>query len=336
MRSLLFLLSAPLILAQNLAQNAPPPIAVYLALTPRQTTEIARNLLDYGAYLNQAGKRSLTVWREIAEERRREPLDPLALGLRFAELVTIKRETAERERAVTARQLALLTPDQSTRLQNLIEADRLSNQLAPEAHRLLLMPVRFGLQPFPDLSLLPANVPPAPPRQPAARRAAEDPTSLERFLELSPEQITRYRANQDAYSSAVAPEHQTTAWSESCSALADSPLNPLRIGLAVARVYADLRAVRERGLTLVAANRALLTPPQLERLGLLEQASELWPVVSTAAAQGFLESAGGPGPFLFTLDVTPENGFRPTDLPIFTEPFYNLLDSTDCTGVPPR
>lgn len=332
MRPLFILLAA----AALLAQNSPPPIAGYLALTPGQTAEMAQNLLDYREYLNRTGERSFLVWQEIAEERRREPIDPLALGLRFAELVTLKRETAERERAVTARQRALLTPEQTIRLQNLIEADRLSNQLAPDARGLFLMPVRFGPQPFPDLSLLPANVPPAPTRKPAARRAAEDPTSLERFLELTPEQITRYRANQAAYSSAVAPDNQTAAWDESCSAMAASPLNPLRIGLAVARVYADLRAVRERGLALVAANRALLTPPQQQRLRLLEQASELWPVVSTAAAQGFLESAGGAGPFLFTLDVTPENGFRPTELPPFTEPFYHVLDSPECTGVPPR
>lgn len=63
----------------------------------------------------------------MAEEISGEGATPLALGLRYAELETIRRETVDRERALLAGHQSLLAPSQMARLQTLAEARRLTS-----------------------------------------------------------------------------------------------------------------------------------------------------------------------------------------------------------------
>lgn len=128
MRSLLVfvLLLAGVASAQDGLLPGPvsPELRRYLELTDAQVTRIQRLNAQLASY--RAGKaiRQATVLRELAEEMRRDPLDPTAIGLRHVELESIRREIeAEQTKTVEAIQ-ALLTPVQRTRLDGLAQVLR--------------------------------------------------------------------------------------------------------------------------------------------------------------------------------------------------------------------
>lgn len=117
---------------QALAQMPPvnPPVvtlpfarlARYLSLTPQQVADLTRVNAELQRFLSQKQARAAVVRREIAEETRRETVDPLALGLRYAELEAICRESREKERSTMREARALLQRQQLEKLAVLEQA----------------------------------------------------------------------------------------------------------------------------------------------------------------------------------------------------------------------
>ena len=73
----------------------------------------------------QRSQRMYEVQSEIADETARSPLDPGALGVRYAEVEAIRREIVERSKKLVAENVALLTPAQTIKLKALEEALKL-------------------------------------------------------------------------------------------------------------------------------------------------------------------------------------------------------------------
>lgn len=71
------------------------------------------------------GGRPRAVLAELQEELRKESLDPMALGVRFAEVETLRRKIGELRASLSARNREVLTPAQQGRLDSLVEAARL-------------------------------------------------------------------------------------------------------------------------------------------------------------------------------------------------------------------
>lgn len=94
----------------------------YLSLTAQQTADLVRVNAELQRFLNQKQARATVVRREIAEETRRETVDPLALGLRYAELEAICRESREKERSTIREARALLQAPQLEKLAVLEQA----------------------------------------------------------------------------------------------------------------------------------------------------------------------------------------------------------------------
>jgi hypothetical protein len=65
------------------------------------------------------------VQGEIGEETAKDPLNPGALGVRYAEVEAIRREIAERNKKLIADNLAVLTSAQALKLKALEEALKL-------------------------------------------------------------------------------------------------------------------------------------------------------------------------------------------------------------------
>lgn len=97
-----------------------PGLVKYLGLSDAQDARI-RELNRYGDALG----RMFTVTKEIVEETGREPVDPEALGVRYAELEALRRGMTERRRETQGAILAVLTPTQRVKFEALQEAARL-------------------------------------------------------------------------------------------------------------------------------------------------------------------------------------------------------------------
>ena len=66
-------------------QPAFQQVKAYLGLTDAQVSQIVLNLNDYGRLVAQRQQRMFQVQSEIQVETARSPLDPAALGIRYAE-----------------------------------------------------------------------------------------------------------------------------------------------------------------------------------------------------------------------------------------------------------
>jgi len=142
MRAIIFLLVAVAsVPAQPILRPTPrfpEALREFLALNDAQTTKISDQNGALVRWTSDRSRRMFQVQAEIFVETAREPLDPSALGLRYAEVEAIRREIAERTKKQLAENVAVLTPAQQTKLKALEEALKLvSTGYEAKAVRLL-------------------------------------------------------------------------------------------------------------------------------------------------------------------------------------------------------
>ena len=273
--------------------------AEYLGLTQDQSRRIALNQGAHYEWMKPQQARVELVTSEIVEESLRIPLDPLALGLRYAELEAIRREDLERRDRLVRLNRSVLTEAQNSRAIILEGAEGLWFTARDADCRFLIYednPRACGLLSI-DL-----KTPPAPGPGPAITiydpvtyvPAAFDRTKpLRDFLALTPEQSAAYLRNLND----LQTRQDRFAWSIHCAeenanrSLLGSPLSPAAIGAGKAAVIEARRAMEEIYKAAVATNQGLLTPAQRERLNVLEQARQVIGTADLAANFAML-----PGP----------------------------------------
>lgn len=123
----------------------------YLGLTATQVQSIQQNNDDYNRLVTQKVMRIATVQQEIAVETKKEPLDPGALGIRYAEIEAICRDLGGRVDDVRRRNLALLDQTQRTKLTSLEEVVKLLPTVQEAQSAGLLSAAQAGT-PMPVLS----------------------------------------------------------------------------------------------------------------------------------------------------------------------------------------
>lgn len=109
-----------------------PELAAFLQLTPDQVERMKRNEADLAVFALAKVRRQIELQAEIAAETARTPLDPSALGMRYAELETNCREVNEERRRAQERHRGVLTDPQKVRLKTLEDALKLMS-LATES-----------------------------------------------------------------------------------------------------------------------------------------------------------------------------------------------------------
>jgi hypothetical protein len=156
----LVLLSAASVWSQPVLISAvrfPEQIREYLALTPDQVAKIEAQNDAFERWSSERNRRVFEVQFEIGIETARSPLDPAALGLRYAEVEAIRREIAEREKQLLPANVAVLTPAQVTKLKALEEAMKLVST-GNQAQSVRLLPCDTGsLATFLLGSVIPAS-----------------------------------------------------------------------------------------------------------------------------------------------------------------------------------
>lgn len=96
----------------------------YLGLSKEQKDQIEANRRR--SYTDSGVNRMRQVAREIREELARETLDEAAIGIRYAEMESLRRKETELTRKQTAENVAVLRPEQKVKLDALREAMRLT------------------------------------------------------------------------------------------------------------------------------------------------------------------------------------------------------------------
>ena len=121
-----------------------PQIRAYLGLSDEQVAKMQQQIDDYYRWADSRQQRMNTVQREITQETAKSPLDPMALGVRYAEVEAIRRELAERSAALIPANVALLTDAQKVKLKALEEALKLQST-GSEAQSLRLLPAECAI-----------------------------------------------------------------------------------------------------------------------------------------------------------------------------------------------
>ncbi len=101
-------------------------LRVFLQLSDSQLQSILANNDEYNHWSYEKQARIRQIQAEIADETGKEPLDPSALGVRYAEIETICREMKDRAKEYRTRNTDVLNPEQKTRLQVLEDAIKLA------------------------------------------------------------------------------------------------------------------------------------------------------------------------------------------------------------------
>jgi len=146
----LFLLFAGAGYAQMPGPNPLPgpffPVGLreYLGLNNQQVQAIQQANAEFNSYVVGKQIRAAQVQRELAEEIAREPLDPMALGLRQAELETIRRQIRDRQGRTRETAAATLTDAQKLKLKALDDARKLQPVIAAAECENLLAPAASG------------------------------------------------------------------------------------------------------------------------------------------------------------------------------------------------
>jgi len=150
LRALPWFLFSSVCFAQAPIATFPPALRQYLELSSTQVENIVRLNNDHRQDVSQKTRRSLQVQVEIRDETNREVLDPMALGIRYAELEAIRRDLNDQLKGLRTKVRAVLNDAQRAKLKALEDASKLQplisealceNLLDPQVQ---VLPLRFS------------------------------------------------------------------------------------------------------------------------------------------------------------------------------------------------
>ncbi len=104
----------------------PQELKDFLTLTDSQADAVGKAVAAYDGLANEKSQRVYQVQTEVAAELRKEPLDPMAIGLYYAEMEAIARGMRSELSTLRGKVTALLTEPQKTKLKSLEDAMKLS------------------------------------------------------------------------------------------------------------------------------------------------------------------------------------------------------------------
>lgn len=138
----IFLLFAAAALSQTAVYY--PPISdqlkSYLQLDGSQIEKITAINLDYARFVGDRSQRQVQLLTEIGAETAKSTVDPMALGVRYTEMESLRREVKDETTKVRTRVVALLSDSQKALLSVLDQAMRLQAQIYDAQCQNILQP----------------------------------------------------------------------------------------------------------------------------------------------------------------------------------------------------
>jgi len=286
-----FLFGAPAGLPQTIIPNPPSSLfpsdlRQYLSLTDSQVAAIVQMTADYNQAASTKQQRTLQLQNEIGDLDRQDPLDPMAIGVRYAEIESIRRDLANQLTALRGKLRTSFTDGQQAKLKALDDARKLQPVIieAQCGNLLDIGPLTpyFGpipIRPGPNLNF--------------GCISARISSELQQYLSLSSDQVDAINSlnsnNQQINNSRGQRIAQLLA--EIVQETAKDPLDPLALGTRYVEIDTINRDIDADLVTLRSQDRAVLNDAQHVKVGSLDDARKLQPLISEAQCENLLDSA---------------------------------------------
>jgi hypothetical protein len=222
------------------------------------------------AYTKQ--QRILQLQNEIGDLDRQDPLDPMAIGVRYAEIESIRRDLANQLTALRDKLRTSLTDAQQARLKALDDARKLEPVITEAQCENPL-----GIGPLSGYLCIPAR----------------NPSELQQFLSLSSDQVNAINSlnsdNQQLLN--VRGQRITQLQAEIVQETAKDPIDALALGTRYSEIETIKRSVSADLVTLRSQDLAVLNDAQHVKLGALDDALKLQPLISEAQCESLLDAA---------------------------------------------
>ncbi|MBM3739057.1 MAG: periplasmic heavy metal sensor [Acidobacteria bacterium] len=276
LRALLPLLAIP---ALNAQPRFNPELERYLELTAAQVDQLVRSSQDLDRSLATRQRRTADIQNELAAERRKPTLDPLAFGDRYAEIEMLRRGAIEDQAEWRKRNRAVLNATQTARLPAL-EASRHSEHLQSEAACAGLLERPPQIASFIIRDPLGAGF-----------CASSVPLALRLYLDLTDAQA---RAISDLLSShqrsVLATETRIRqVETEISQETAREPIDPSALGVRYVEIEHLRREIAAAASTVREKAKAELSPAQNARLAIVQASAGLAPVTAAAECEGLID-----------------------------------------------
>jgi hypothetical protein len=279
----------------------PQGLRDYLALSSTQADAVARLNLTYDRLSAEKLARIAQVRADVALQTAADPIDPMALGVRYAEIEAINRDLRDKLAGLRTDVAKVLLPAQQVKLKTLADAQALAPLITKaECEYLLVRPLTVGPLPA-DLSVGTApqfvssltacasfsNILPSPGRP--APALPLDP-ELVAYLSLTNSQADLIWAPRHTYQlfSAEKTQRIYQVQADIGQLTAADPLDPGALGLRYAEIEAINRDLRDKRNGLRDDIAKLLTPVQQGKLIALETARSQAPLISAAVCENLL------------------------------------------------
>jgi hypothetical protein len=282
-------------------QTFPHALSDYLSLTSAHTEAINKLNLEYWQFEGQKNSRIADVMTDIASVTAADPLDSLALGIRYAEVESIRRDLRDKQSQLRANLVAVLTASQQVRLADAqallpraVEAlcsNLLTGSTFPASNSAISISSSTAVfissaaifsVPFPIYD--PSVFPPGCPGTPVS-------ASLRQYVALTDAQVDAINRLNNAYRQFYSQKQARIfdVQADIAQLTSAEPLDPAALGLRYAEIEAIYRDLRDKlaGLRTDLAN--LLTLPQKGALKTAQDASsQLSNVISQAQCENLL------------------------------------------------
>lgn len=276
----------------NTLSYFPADLKQYLNLTDAELAFIQQASSDYSQVASAKQLRITELQNEIAAETQNDQPDPMALGVRYAEIESIRRDLASQLASLRDKLRASLDDAQRSKLTALNDARNLQpiisdaqceNLLDPSVSGVIFSGL-LGVPVFGDFSLSSGS-------NLSGCYLSRFPRELSQYLALSNDQADAITSLNSNY------QRQTDDRQQNISQLqvqisqetAKDALDPLALGT----LYAQVESIRRNianDLTALRTNaRATLNDMQRVKLNSLDDARKLQPLATEAACQNLLD-----------------------------------------------
>jgi hypothetical protein len=265
-----FSLSAQVIVGQSFA--FPTVLKQYLNLRDNEVSAIQQATTRYNQLTASKQLRFIEIQNEIAAETRKTQPDALTLGVKYTETESIRRDLATQLAALRDKLRALLDDAQRAKLSALDDARNLLPIVYDAQCENLIDPSASGCSPSPF------------------------PQELLQYLALSSGQADTLTSLNIATQKRSA-EHQrdiSQLQARVAQETAKDILDPSMLGKLDAQIEITRRGIASDLTALRIKSRAVLNDAQRAKLGLLEEARKLQPLITVAICENLIEPRANP------------------------------------------
>jgi hypothetical protein len=271
----------------------PPDLKQYLNLTDAEVSFIQQSSADYNQLASTKQVRIAELQNEIAAETQKDQPDPMALGVRYAEIESIRRDLTNQLAALRDKLRASIDDAQRSKLTALNDARNLQPIVVDAQCEDLLDPsVPNGILRYaPTATFIIGDFSMSLGPNGLSCYLSSLPRELSQYLTLSNDQADTITGLNSNYQKQTDSRQQNISQLQAQIAqeTAQDTLDPVALGTLYAQVETIRRNIANELVTLRNNARAALNDTQRVKLNILDDARKLQPLATEATCQNLLD-----------------------------------------------